>query len=126
MSVTLLAAITTFTAVLAFASYRLAGFVINELFTERYSAAIPVAQAFCVTAVLMTSQLTLANFIVIPGKRTPLLIKSSTTALSISLCLQLLLIPYFGAVGAVFARTAAELSVLAILMWATYAILRKT
>jgi O-antigen/teichoic acid export membrane protein len=124
LSLKLLAGATTFTLLLAVISYMTLDYVIRTLFSPMYAAAIPVAQLFCLTAVFMSAQSSIANFIIVPGGRASVLIRSSVGALVVGVGLQMLLVPRLGAIGAVLARTIAEFCVLSILAYASMNILR--
>jgi O-antigen/teichoic acid export membrane protein len=72
----------------------------------------------------MAFELSLSNFIILPGGRATLLVRTSTIALAVTLGLQVLLVHRYGALGSAIARAFAELAIGAILLGAALKIVR--
>jgi PST family polysaccharide transporter len=92
-----------------------AGPLIHRFFPPSFAAAAPVAQTFCVTAVVAGIGFGFANFVLIPRRRARVLMWSAPSALLLGLACQLTLVPRLGAEGAVIGRLAAEATVALIL-----------
>ena len=122
-SITLVVFATATTAILAISSALCARFVITLLFKKDYVAAVPIAQCLCVAACFVSYNTSIANFVLIPGKRAKFLIMTSLTALTLSLSSQVLLLPTLGAVGSAVSRTVAELGVAIILTFVAFCII---
>jgi PST family polysaccharide transporter len=110
LSLRLLAIATAFTGLMAVLVFLTIEPVVIWFFGESYRPAVAVSHWFCVSSVLMAYQLSLANFVVIPGGMARVLGMASAAAMAVSLTIQGLLVADLGAVGSVMARAMAELS----------------
>ncbi len=115
LSLSLVAAVTLVVATLAAVTFLAVGFVIQRAFSSDFHPAILVARLFCVNAVISVLGMAFANFIIIPRNAARIMIWSSSIALVTGLIVQFILVPRFGAVGAVLSRGTSETIVTCIL-----------
>lgn len=125
LSLKIVAALTAVTLLSAVIAILGIGPLVHLVLGPQYADVTPVAQAFCLVAVLMTFQLAVSNFIVLPGGRAATLIRSSTLALVVTLLLQVMLVPRYGAIGSVMARACGEVAIALFLTWVAVQVLRR-
>jgi O-antigen/teichoic acid export membrane protein len=115
LSIRVVTIVSVSTCLLALASFLGAKWIILLLFRAEYAAAIPVARCFCFAACLVSYNACIANFILVPGGRSRVLIATSISALVLSLGSQVVLLPRYGALGSAVSRAIAEIGVAIIL-----------
>ena len=125
LSLKVVLAITGVTALGAVAAAIIVGPLMARFLGPEFQDAIPVARWFCVVAALMAFQLSVSNFIILQAGRASLLIRTSLIALVITLAMQALLVPAYGALGSTIARACGELAIGLILVASALRIVRK-
>jgi O-antigen/teichoic acid export membrane protein len=111
LSIRVISLVSASTCLLGLASFVGAKWLILLFFRPEYAASIPVARCFCFAACFVSYNACVANFILVPGGRSRLLIMTSITALVLSLSAQTILLPRFGALGSAVSRSIAEIGV---------------
>ena len=115
LSLGLAAAVTAVVGLLAIASFMGAGLVITRFFSRDFQPSILVARLFCINSVISVLGMSLANFVIIPRNAAKIMTVSSSIALVVGIAAQLMLVPRYGAIGAVLSRGTSETIVTLIL-----------
>lgn len=115
LSLGLVAGITLVVGAAATITFFAVGVVITHFFSKDFQPAIPIARLFCINAVISVFGMALANFVIIPRNVARVMIYSSSAALVFGLVSQLIMVPRYGALGAVLSRCTSETIVTGIL-----------
>jgi O-antigen/teichoic acid export membrane protein len=126
LSVKVVAGITVVTLLGAVVISAGIGFVVQRFLGAVYAETITLARLFCVVAVIMAFQLSVSNFIILPSGRSALLFRVGGIALLVTLGLQAVLVPVYGAAGSVMARICSELAVAAIVSVVAFRVVRRS
>ncbi|UZF94393.1 lipopolysaccharide biosynthesis protein [Bosea sp. NBC_00550] len=125
LSVKVVTGITSITILAAVVIFAGIGFVVEHFLGAVFAEAIVLARLFCVVSVIMAFQLSVSNFIILPSGRSALLFRVGGVALLVTLTLQALLVPKYGAAGSVIARLCSELAVGIILSVVAFRVVRR-
>lgn len=115
LPLSLVASVTAVVAAISSLTFLSIGWVISRFFSHEFQPSIVVAKLFCINSIVSVLGMSLANFVIIPRNAARIMTVSSSIAMLVGIAAQCLLVPHYGAVGAVLSRITSE-SIVALIL----------